>query len=106
MKLMTKTLLNRFAKVGSQENIKDPIIIAKYFNPAGPGTWFATEYDPKTRTFFGYVSIFGDWNDEWGYFSLDELAEFRGPFGLEIERDLYFDEKPASQIIKQVTERG
>jgi hypothetical protein len=101
MKLMTKNLERRFAKVGSQENIKDPLIIAKFFNPAGAGTWYATEYDPEARTFFGYVSIFGDWNDEWGSFSLDELEAYKGRFGLGIERDLYFSEQPASQVIKE-----
>jgi hypothetical protein len=101
MKLMTKNLERRFAKVGSQENVKDPLIIAKFFNPAGAGTWYATEYDPERRTFFGYVSIFGDWNDEWGSFSLDELEEYKGRFGMGIERDLYFDEQPASQVIKE-----
>ena len=100
MKLLTKALEKRFAQVGSQENVKDPIIIAKFFNPTGAGTWYATEYDPKDRIFFGYVSIFGDWNDEWGYFSLDELESYKGRFGLGIERDLYFGEKPASQVIK------
>jgi hypothetical protein len=99
MKLITKTLEKRFARVGSQANAKDPLIIAKFFNPTGAGTWYATEYDPKTRTFFGYVSIFGDWNDEWGYFSLDELASYRGMFGLGIERDLYFNEQLASEVI-------
>ena len=101
MKLMTKTLERRFAQVGSQENVKDPLIIAKYFNPTGAGTWYAVEYDPEDRTFFGYVSIFGNWNDEWGYFSLDELESYRGSFGLGIERDLYFEEQPASQVIKK-----
>ena len=99
MKLLTKALLNRFAQVGRQEDKRDPIVIAKFFNPTGAGTWYATEYDPKDRIFFGYVSIFGDWNDEWGYFSLDELKSFKGRFGLGIERDLYFDEVPASQVI-------
>ena len=99
MKLMTNALEQRFARVGSQENAQDPIIIAKFFNPTGAGTWYATEYDPEARTFFGYVSIFGDWNDEWGTFSLDELESFRSKFGTGIERDLYFEEKPASQVI-------
>jgi|SRR5271157_5335733 len=101
MKLLTKELEQRFAKVGSQENVKDPLIIAKFFNPAGAGTWYATEYNPEERIFFGYASIFGDWNDEWGYFSLDELQSFKGKLGLGIERDLYFEEKPASQVIEQ-----
>ena len=85
--------------VGSQEDIKDPLVIAKYFNPTGAGTWYATEYNPEERLFFGYVSIFGDWNDEWGYFSLDELEGFKGQFGLGIERDLFFVEKRASRVL-------
>ena len=101
MKLMTKELEQRFAQVGSQENVPDPIIIAKFFNPSGAGTWYATEYDPKQRLFFGYVSIFGDWNDEWGSFSLEELESFRGHFGLGIERDCYFTEQPFSKVVPQ-----
>jgi hypothetical protein len=100
MKLMTKELEIRFARVGSQENASDPLIIAKFFNPQGAGTWYATEYDPNTKTFFGYVSIFGDLNDEWGYFSLQELESYKGPWGLGIERDLYWDEVPISTVIK------
>ena len=100
MRLMTKALEKRFAEVGSQEDVKDPIIVAKFFNPAGAGTWYATEYDPTTKIFFGYVSIFGDWNDEWGYFSLDELESFKGPFGIGIERDLYWYERRISEAIE------
>ena len=106
MKLLTKQLEKRFAQVGSQENHADPLIIAKFFNPTGAGTWYASEYDPKTRSFFGYVSIFGDWNDEWGYFSLDELEAYRGKFGLGIERDRFFREERASRIINSIKERG
>ena len=39
MRLMTTELEKRFSEVGSQEQIKDPVIIAKFFNPAGAGTW-------------------------------------------------------------------
>lgn len=101
MKLLTKELLKRFKQVGSQEDIKDPLIIAKFFNPTGAGTWYATEYNPDDKTFFGYVSIFGDGNDEWGYFSLIELESLKGPFGLGIERDLYFQETLSSQVINK-----
>lgn len=97
MQLLTNELLRRFAQVGPQENDPDPIVIAKFFNPCGAGTWYATEYDLETRTFFGYVSIFGDHNDEWGDFSLDELEAFRTPFGLGIERDLCSSERRISQ---------
>jgi hypothetical protein len=103
MKLLTKELEARFKQVGSQENVDDPIVIAKFFNPAGPGRWFATEYDPKEKIFFGYVSIFGDMNDEWGSFSLEELESIKTLMGLGIERDLYFTETKSSEIIKEFT---
>ena len=99
MKLLTKTLEKRFAQIGSQEDEKDPLVIARFFNPCGAGTWYATEYDPERKVFFGYVSIFGDHNDEWGSFSLDELQNYRGPLGLGIERDRYFIEKRAGEAI-------
>lgn len=102
MRLMTEELERRFAQVGDQSQLKDPLVIAKFFNPCGAGTWYATEYDPKAKVFFGYVSIFGDWNDEWGYFSLEELQAYQGPFGLGIERDLFFDEKPFGQTVTKV----
>ena len=95
---MTKELLQRFEKVGSQENENDPIVIAKFFNPCGAGTWYATEYDTETKIFFGYVSLFHDHNDEWGSFSLDELQKFQGQLGLGIERDRFFDEQPISEV--------
>ncbi len=104
MQLMTKELEARFAHVGSQEATegKNKVIVAKYFNPTGAGTWFATEYDPEEKVFFGYASIFGDHNDEWGYFSLLELEEVVGQFGLGIERDLHYGERKVSDepIIK------
>ena len=98
MQLLTQELIKRFAKLGRQENTADPIVVAKFFNPTGAGTWYATEYHPESKEFFGYVSIFGDWNDEWGYFSLEELQSYQGKFGLGIERDLYFGEKRISEV--------
>jgi len=99
MKLMTKELENKFKKIGKQDEGDDPIVVAKFFNPAGAGTWFATEFYPGERLFFGYVSIFGDHCDEWGYFSLDELESVSiSPFGLGIERDLFFKPQPISKV--------
>jgi len=100
MKLITKELEKRFKEVGSQENTKlgEQIVIAKLFNPTGRGTWFLTEYDPETKIAFGFVSLFGDYNDEWGDFAVWELEEFKGQFGLGIERDIFFTEKKAKEI--------
>ena len=100
MKLLTEELKKRFKVVGSQKEVEDPIIITKFFNPSGHGTWYATEYNQKEKMFFGYVSLFGDHNDEWGYFSLEELEDFTSTYSLKIERDLYFGEKLISEVKK------
>ena len=99
MKLLTKALKKRFLQVGSQEEIHDPLVIAKFFNPAGAGYWYATEYNSDECLFFGYVSIFGDHNDEWGYWRLKVLTAYSGAFGLGIERDRWFEEQPISLVI-------
>ena len=50
-------------------------------------------------TFYGYVSIHGDFCDEWGYFKLSGLQSVKcPPLGLGIERDLYFNPKPISKV--------
>lgn len=51
MELMTKELEVRFNEIGSQQFTQAPIVIAKYFNPAGSGTWYATEYDLIKKLF-------------------------------------------------------
>jgi hypothetical protein len=102
MKLLTKELEQRFVEVGSQEKEKDPIVIAKFFDPTGPGTWFATEYDPSEKMFFGYVTLYGlgSAEDEFGMFGLKELEKAKCRFGLGIERDLHFGEKKLSEVKK------
>lgn len=99
MKLMTKTLEERFEKIGCQSQSADPIIVAKFFDPCGSATWYATEYDAENKIAFGYVT--GLAFDEWGTFSITELESIKRPFGLGIERDLYFKEQRFKEIIKE-----
>lgn len=94
MKLMTKELERALPALGSEENNPDPLVRVKYFHPMSHWTWYGIDYDPKERIFFGYVE--GDFN-ELGYFSLGELEDIK-VFGLGIERDLYFEPKPLSEI--------
>jgi len=91
MKLMTKAIEAKFAKVGPQdEKGSSAKIIAKYFTPFSDWTWYATEYDPETRLFYGLVD--GQYMES-GYFSLDEFESLKGPFGGPgIERDLYWND--------------
>jgi hypothetical protein len=94
-KLLTKAILDSLPPLYSQEHSKDPIVWAKFFAPWTSFTWFATEYSPEERTFFGWVE---GHESELGYFNLDEMEAVRGPGGLKIERDMYFSPKPLSMI--------
>lgn len=66
----------------------------KLFDPTGSWTWYISEYDPKTREAYGRVHGF---EDEYGYIYMPELVEFRGRFGLPIERDLHWQPRPLSE---------
>ena len=101
MKIITEELKNRFALLGRQDDEVDPIVVARYFNAFGNGTWLATEYDPISETCFGYVQLF---ENEWGYFSIKELSEVKHPqFGIPmIEIDLHFIEQPISQVCPEL----
>ena len=56
--------------------------------------WYATEFDGMD-TFFGLVHGL---EKELGYFSLSDLKAVRGPFGLPIERDLYWKPQTLREI--------
>ena len=95
--LISEELKYEFFKVGTQDDVSDPIIIAKFFNPSGAETWYAIAYNENENICFGYVTGFE--YDELGYFSIDELESLSlPPFGLGIERDLYFSSCPLSEI--------
>lgn len=93
-KFLTKKLKEEFEKVGVQEYIDDPLVIAKWFHPLSGWYWYATEFDPETGNFFGWVK--GDF-PELGYFNYYELATLNVR-GLPIERDCYFDPVPLSKV--------
>lgn len=106
MRLLDKALIKRFAEVGRQDEVRDPLVIARFYNLVGRGSWWATEYYPETKEFFGYVSLLGDECDEWGYFSQNELENYFGPFGYQIVRDLVWEEQPATKAIPGFTGFG
>ena len=102
MKLLTQEIRKKLPPLGSQANNLDPTIIVKLFCPWNHWTWFAYEFDGED-TFFGFVV--GPY-PELGYFLLSELESGRGPLGLPIERDLYFQPTPLGEIMKQHEEVG
>jgi len=88
MKLVTKELENKTPTLYEQDGKgEEAIVYFKLFAPWTSWTWYVTEYDPGQRLCFGLVV---GQETELGYFSLEELESVNGPFGLKIERDLYF----------------
>ncbi len=94
MKLMTQELKQHIPALRATEHEADPIVWVKFFTPWTYWTWYATEFDGKDL-FFGYVK--GEY-PELGYFSLAELESIQGPWGLQVERDLYFVPRRLSEV--------
>jgi hypothetical protein len=92
MKLLTKEIEDAFRKQGDTSDLGEEEIrvIAKFFCPWAAARWFAVEYDPKDKVFFGYVNLGSDADAELGDFSLGELENLQGPHGFRIERDMHF----------------
>ena len=77
--------------------LKDKLIHLHFF--IGGCDWYIAEYDGDDL-FWGYAILNGDdQNAEWGYISFSELKRLK--LGcIEIDCDLYWKTKPASQIAK------
>lgn len=102
MKLLPKNIEKLLPAFYATEGDNNPIVKVKFFSPSSSQTWYAIEYDPGVRNFFGYVDFYGNGDGEFGYFSLDELEKIQLPFGLKIERDLYFEPKRIHDILSDV----
>lgn len=64
--------------------------LVKLFNPTGAGTWLISELDPDDDDIaFGLCDL-GMGSPEMGSFRVSELENFKGLFGLGIERDKYW----------------
>jgi hypothetical protein len=86
-----------------QIETQDKIVQLKFF--LGAWTWYAVEYSPEERIFFGFTeSGLGPDCSEWGYFSFDELLQVKapltpgGPGVLDVDRDLHFKPRAVKDI--------
>lgn len=96
MKLITKDLARKIPALYAQDGKgMEATAFVKLFTPWTNWTWYITEMDPGTGECFGLVH---GHERELGYFSLSELEGITGPAGLKIERDMWFDPKPLSQV--------
>ena len=97
MKLLTKEIKTQAEKqyaLGSDmENQK---VVAKFFDPAGSWTWYLMNIDPEDSS-YAWGIVRGA-EVEVGSFSLTELQEYKGRFGLGLERDIYFTPRNAQEL--------
>ena len=104
MKLLTKAIEKALPALYSQEKVADPLVRLHYFNPTGAGDWYIIEGQhedggaPCTTDDYLMFGLCDILEPELGYVSLAELASYRGPLGLGIERDLNWTTKPLSEV--------
>jgi hypothetical protein len=91
MKLLPQTLLKKIPPLYSQPAHDDleqeMVFYIKLFTPWSQWTWYIAEYDPNTETAWGLVQ---GQELEYGTFSIDEIRQLKGPFGLKVEREKTF----------------
>ena len=97
MELFTKEIEEKAqAQFSMGSEMESQMVVAKFFNPSGTGTWYLMNQDPKDPNYcWGIVELF---EVEVGSFSKSELENFKGPLGLGIEQDLYFDPINAHEL--------
>lgn len=78
--------------------LEDKLIVAKLFHPASNWTWYVIEYDGSDMC-WGMVE---GHELEYGYFSLNELRQLIGPYGLCIERDRYFKPCKVAELLQTI----
>jgi len=98
MKLFTKEVDKQlFAQYPKGSNLENQMVVAKIFNPYGRGVWYLLNSDPEDPDYiWAIVDLF---EPDMGSVSRSELQTVKvPPFGLGLERDIYFSPKPAKEV--------
>jgi len=101
MKILTKEVLDAFKKQGKTGNksMKDIKIVLKLFG-GGAFSWYLYE-KLDDDIYMAFVNLGDPEMSECGTVSMQELMSVKfPPFGLGIERDMYF--KPLSRTLEDV----
>lgn len=102
-KWITKAIAAKLPRLYANDgkDPKDVKIVLKLFNPSGAGTWYITEADLDSGIAFGYADLgLGPECSELGYIDLNELRQYKGRFGLGIERDEWFSGKTLADVMQ------
>jgi hypothetical protein len=92
-----KAIAKRIPALYATENtpLTSKTIYLHYF--VGGADWYVAELDSDTGEAFGWAEIIPG-GGEWGSFHLPQLADVLLDGWLPIDRDLYWEPKPASEI--------
>jgi hypothetical protein len=88
MMLLPKSQAKKLPRLYETEHMptEDKVAITKLFHPWSNWTWYIIEFDGDDLC-WGLVS---GHETEFGYFSLSELSKVEYPFGIAVERDVFF----------------
>lgn len=96
MSLLSLEQVSKIPEIGSQEDKgAKAIAYIKLFTPDANWSWYIMEIDSDQNLCFGLVD---GHEKELGYFSLEEIEEIKGPFGLKVEVDNFFKESELKKI--------
>jgi len=110
MELLTEEIRKKLPPLYSQDGKGGKAIAqVKFFTPSSSWSWYATEGEPVLdesgeEIDFRFFGLVDGHCKEFGYFSLAELEEVRGPMGLPIERDLHWQPKTLEEIAPEMFE--
>jgi hypothetical protein len=108
MKLLTKEIRRKLPPLYAQESKGGKAVVhLKLFSPDGAFTWYLTEGSPikdesGNEVDFHFFGLVDGQCKELGYVSLRELESVRGPMGLPIERDLWWEPKTLEKIAPEM----
>ncbi len=95
-KLLLLSIIKNIPNLYETENQKDKICYVKLFLPNSNWTWYIIEINKQdNNTCFGFVDGL---EQELGYFTIRELENLRGLFGLKVELDVSFKPTKLSKI--------
>ena len=95
-KLLSHEQLQLIPNLYETENQEEKICYVKLFLPNSNWTWYIIEINKQdNNTCFGFVDGL---EQELGYFTIRELENLKGLFGLKVELDISFKPTKLSKI--------
>ena len=97
MKLFTEEIIKEATQQYKLRDNMNQIVVAKFFNPYGLGTWWLLNMNPENKDYcWGFAEIFCF---EMGPFHRSELESLKvPPLYMPIERDLHFEQITAQEL--------